>query len=467
MQDGVQRKKSQMNNNCNTCNNNCTACEQQTERVQFTKEMKKDYTILIPTMLTRHFKMITKLMGVYGYNVELLENSSQEVIDSGLKYVHNDTCYPALLVIGQFINAIESGKYDPHKLALLFTQTGGGCRASNYIPLLRKALAKAGYSYIPVISLNFVGMEKNPGFKLTLPMLRRMMYAVTYGDMLMLLINQTKPYEIEPGAAEALANEWTEKLANQLGKTKKLKYKLITDTYREIVRSFAALPMKKEKKVKVGIVGEIFVKFSPLGNNDLENFLISEGAETTMGGLVDFAMFYVCNEIADNKLYGTKKILSKVFKIAYKLLLKKQQDMIDAVREESDFRPFTSFEHTKSLIDGYIGIGAKMGEGWLLTAEMLEHLDSGVNNIVCVQPFGCLPNHIVGKGMMKPLKEKHPEANIAAIDYDASASIVNQQNRLKLMLANARDIMNAEQEIADNTVEVENTVEDSKEPSLV
>lgn len=437
----------------------------ETERIQFTKEMKKDYTILIPTMLPRHFKMIAKLMGVYGYKVELLENSSREVIDCGLKYVHNDTCYPALLVIGQFINAIESGKYDPHKTAFLFTQTGGGCRASNYIPLLRKALAKAGYSYIPVISLNFSGMEKNPGFKLTLPMVRRMMYAVTYGDMIMLLVNRCKPYELEKGATEALADEWTEKLADQLGKTRHLRYKTITDTYREMVRSFAALPMSHEKKVKVGIVGEIFVKFSPLGNNDLENFLISEGAETTMGGLVDFALFFVCNEIADNKLYGKKKLSSKVFRIAYKILLKKQQDMIDAVKEESDFEPFSPFEHTRSLIDGYLGIGVKMGEGWLLVAEMLEHLNNGVNNIVCVQPFGCLPNHIVGKGMMKPIKEHHPNANIAAVDYDASASVVNQQNRLKLMLANARS--NEEQSDAAAPTESFDGSGAEKEPAAV
>ncbi len=408
------------------------------ERVEFTQEMKKDYKILIPTMLPRHLKMLAALLNVYGYNAELLENTGKEVIETGLKYVHNDTCYPATLVVGQLISALNSGKYDINKTALFFTQTGGGCRASNYISLIRKALKKAGYGHVPVISLNFVGIEKNSGFKLTLPMIRRMMYSVLYGDIIMTLANQTKAREIHKGDAEAKADYWTEKIVKQLGKPGSLPYYKIKDTYREIIKDFASISMTNEEKVKVGIVGEIYVKFSPLANRDLENYLISEGAAPSMAGLLDFAMFYVYGRIVEHEMYRTHKKSILALKIAYKLLKKKQKDIIQVINEESDFEAPTPFEHTVKLGKEYINLGVKMGEGWLLVAEMIEHIDKGTNNIVCAQPFGCLPNHVVGKGVMKVVKERNPDVNIIAIDYDASASEINQQNRIKLLLANAR-----------------------------
>lgn len=407
------------------------------ERVEFTAEMKKDYTILLPTMLPRHLKMMASLLNVYGYHAKMLENDGQEVIDAGLKYTHNDICYPALLVIGQFIDALSSGEYDLNKTALLFTQTGGGCRASNYISLVRKALKKAGYGHIPVISLNFVGLEKNSGFKLTVPMLRRMMYAVFYGDILMYTVNQTKPYEIEKGSSERLADEWTERLVKRLGDKKRLPYKEILQTYREMIKSFADLPMNRVKKEKVGIVGEIYVKFSPVANRHLEDYLIEEGAEPTMGGLTDFAMFYLYGRVIEYDMYRIHKKSVHIMRYAFKILCKKQKDIIDAFREVSDFTPPTEFEHVAKLGRQYIDYGVKMGEGWLLVAEMAEHIDSGVKSIVCTQPFGCLPNHIVGKGAMKVVKEKNPEVNIIAVDYDASASEINQKNRIKLLLANA------------------------------
>ena len=408
--------------------------------VQFTQEMKKDYTILVPTMLPMHFKMLCRIFKNFGYNTELLENYGQSVVDCGLKYVHNDTCYPALLVIGQFIDALESGKYDTHKVALMLTQTGGGCRASNYISLLRKALDKAGYDYIPVISLNFSGLESSPGFKITLPMLSQMVYAVFYGDLLMLLRNQCRPYEVVPGSAEALCDKWTKKLVDEMSEGN-LKYKTVKKRYSEIVSDFHNLERTNEKRIKVGIVGEIFVKFSPLGNNNLEDFLVSEGAEVSMPGLVDFCLYCVYNGIVDRELYGTSTLKAGVMKWVYDFVCKKQQDLIDAVKENSNFTPPTPIEHTKSLVDGYVGLGTKMGEGWLLPAEMLELIDSGVNNIVCAQPFGCLPNHIVGKGMMKPIKERNPGVNIVAIDYDPGATKINQENRIKLMLSCAEDNM--------------------------
>ena len=407
---------------------------EQKKTAQFMPEMKKDYTILIPTMLPMHFKMISQIFRNFGYNAVLLENEGQSVVDCGLKYVHNDTCYPALLVIGQFIDAIESGKYDPRKVALMLTQTGGGCRASNYISLLRKALEKAGYGYVPVISLNFSGLESSPGFKVTLPMLKQLVFAVLFGDLLMLLRNQCRPYEVNYGATEALCDEWTHKLVSEMSQGK-MTYKIVKQRYAEIVSDFHNLPRNNEKRVKVGVVGEIFVKFSPLGNNHLEDFLVSEGAEVSMPGLVDFCLYCVYNNIMDAELYGMGKVKAAVWRFAFDYVCRKQQDMIDAIRDNSNFAPPTPISHTIELVRGYIGLGTKMGEGWLLPAEMLELIDSGVKNIVCAQPFGCLPNHIVGKGMMKPIKERNPNVNIVAIDYDPGATKINQENRIKLMLS--------------------------------
>ena len=407
--------------------------------VAFTEEMKKDYTILVPPMLPMHFKMIISVLRTYGYTLELLEDTGPHIADMGLKYVHNDTCYPAILMIGEFMNAILSGKYDPHKVAIIMFQTGGGCRASNYISLLRKALKKAGYGYVPVISFSLAGIEDHPGFKLTLPKLHGMLYAVVYGDLLLSLSNQCRPYEINKGQTKALADSWTKKLGRELGSGAKIRYKDIKENYKKIVADFAAIPLEKRRAVKVGIVGEIFVKYSPLGNNNLEDFLVSEGAETVVPGLLDFCLYCVYNNINDYRLYRRGSVFYMLLcKLAYKFVCDKKRDVCRIIEEDGNFEPLTDFTHTPSLTKGYIGTGTKMGEGWLLTAEMIELSKMGVKNIVCTQPFGCLPNHICGKGMMKLVKEKNPDVNIVAIDYDAGATQVNQVNRLKLMLANAK-----------------------------
>ena len=337
------------------------------------------------------------------------------------------------------MNAILSGKYDPHKVAIIMFQTGGGCRASNYISLLRKALKKAGYGYVPVISFSLAGIENHPGFKLTLPKLHGMLYAVVYGDLLLSLSNQCRPYEINKGQTKALADSWTKKLGRELGSGAKIRYKDIKENYKKIVADFAAIPLEKRRAVKVGIVGEIFVKYSPLGNNNLEDFLVSEGAETVVPGLMDFCLYCVYNNINDYRLYRRGSVFYMLLcKLAYKFVCDKKRDVCRIIEEDGNFEPLTDFTHTPSLTKGYIGTGTKMGEGWLLTAEMIELSKMGVKNIVCTQPFGCLPNHICGKGMMKLVKEKNPDVNIVAIDYDAGATQVNQVNRLKLMLANAK-----------------------------
>ena len=435
--------------------------EKSEQRVVFTKEMKEDYTILIPTMLPMHFEMISKIISSYGYKTELLKNSGKQVKDCGLKYVHNDSCYPAIIVIGQFIDALESGKYDTHKTAVLITQTGGGCRASNYIALLRKALDRAGFGYVPVVSFNFAGLESNPGFKLTLPMVHRMVYAVNYGDLLMLLLNQSKPYEITNGDSDKLAHHWIEKLTKGMENSGKLiSYKEVKRNYEQIIKDFSDIPKRSENKVKVGIVGEIFVKFSPLGNNNLEEFLLSEGAQTVMPGLLDFCLYCVYNGVIDEKLYGMGKTKALISRVLMKILVNKQQDIIDAVNKEGSFEPPASFAHTCTLTEGYMGLGAKMGEGWLLTAEMLELIEQGTTNIVCAQPFGCLPNHIVGKGVMKLIKEKNPNVNIVAIDYDPGSTQINQENRIKLMLANAKQPESENQEDEQPKVDCKNCKKD-------
>ena len=406
--------------------------------VVFTQEMKRTHTILVPNMLPMHFQMIGRVLERVGYKVELLETSGPQIAETGLKYVHNDTCYPAILVIGQFIHALQSGKYDPDRVALILFQTGGGCRASNYIHLLRKALEKAGLGHVPVISLSMAGLEKHPGFQLTLPLVMKMMYGVLYGDLLMTLVNQCKPYEVEKGSAQALADRWTRQLAGELTARSTGGYRRVKSNYRRILDQFAAIPMERRDTLKVGVVGEIFVKYSPLGNNNLEQFLVDEGAEVVIPGLMDFCLYCVYNNMLDHQLYGMQKLSQPAYRAAYQYLVGKERDMIAAIAAHGRFTPPTLFTRTVSLVQGTISMGVKMGEGWLLTAEMLELADKGVGNIVCTQPFGCLPNHICGKGMMKPIKEKNPAINIVAIDYDAGATRVNQENRLKLMLANAR-----------------------------
>lgn len=407
-------------------------------RLLFTKEMKKEYKILLPMMAPIQFTLMNKVFEEFGYNTELLDTDGPEIAQVGLKYVHNDTCYPALLVIGQFIHALQSGKYDVNKTALMITQTGGGCRASNYIHLLRKALKKAGFENVPVVSLNLSGLEKNSGFSLTLPMIRRFIGALVYGDTLMLLSNQTKPYEVNKGESMALVNSWIETLSNKFKAGEGFKLEDQRKNLDDIVSSFAKIELQRVPKVKVGVVGEIYVKYARLGNNDLEKFLADQDCEVCVPGIMGFALFKVDNRLEDIKLYGGNKIKFKVIKVLFDYLEKMETMMIESTSKQG-FLPPGKYSHTKSLVKDVIGYGSKMGEGWLLTAEMLELAETGYPNIVCAQPFGCLPNHICGKGMIRKIKSINPEANIVAIDYDPGAPRVNQENRIKLMLAVAKE----------------------------
>ncbi len=416
-----------------------------TGRLLFTKEMKREYTLLMPQMLPVHFGMLARLLERRGYKVDMLTTNHRGIVDEGLKYVHNDTCYPALLVVGQLIDAVKHGGYDPHKVGLLITQTGGGCRASNYIHLLRKALAKAGMPYIPVVSVNLSGMEPNPGFKLTIPFILEAIFALMYGDIIVNVANQVRPYEVEQGATDAMVERWSRRLVDGFAEGKGMNRSQMRKNFDAICADFAAIPVQGEPKIRVGVVGEIYVKFAPLGNNNLEQFLLSEGVEPVVPGLTDFIIFKVYNRIADVELYGGKWIKKKVCGMLKGYIEGCQRDMIDALNRSGRFRAPGTFEDLHRLIRGYLGDGNKMGEGWLLTAEMLELIHSGTPNIVCTQPFGCLPNHIVGKGMIRKLKDDYPYSNIVAIDYDPGATRINQENRIKLMLANARQLARQEE----------------------
>lgn len=408
---------------------------------KFTPEMKKTHKILIPNMAVTQFRLLQYALQYEGYNCEVLGNCGSAVAQLGLKYVHNDTCYPALLVIGQFLDALNSGKYDLEHTALLITQTGGGCRASNYIHLLRKALVKAGYPQIPVASLNFSGLEKDSGFQMTLPLIRRALACVLYGDLLCALRNQTAPYENEPGAADRLVDLWVERLGRVLLAGKGFTAREMKHTFPLMAKEFAALPVTRVPKVKVGVVGEIYVKYSPLGNNDLQRFLESQGCEVNFPGLLGFLQYCIFNQGEDWVLYGGKHLMKLGSDRLLHWLDGIERAMLKAQTDVGFYAP-GPFTELVEKPKGVISLGAKMGEGWLLTAEMIELVQGGYSNIVCAQPFGCLPNHIVGKGMVNKIRALYPSANITPIDYDPSATRVNQENRIKLMLAVAKERLN-------------------------
>ena len=413
-------------------------------RLMFTEEMKEEYIILVPMMLPIHFSMLKAIFQREGYHMDVLETQNSNIIQMGLKYCHNDICYPAQLTIGQLMDALQSGKYDVHKVAVMLSQTGGGCRASNYISLLRKALDRAGLDFVPAVSINFSGLEENPGFVITKKMVYEMANAVIYGDLLMCLHNQTQPYEKEAGASQRLVERFTAMLNDDFAKGESMGPKAIRKKMDEIVGAFAAVPVYKKDKVRVGIVGEIYVKFAPLGNNNLEAFLLKENAEPVVPGLLDFLLYTIDTGIEDYIRYGGKLLKPIITKYLMHVFTGIQKDMIRAIKRAGCFHAPSSFSRTKELAGQVIDYGVKMGEGWLLTGEMMALIDEGVNNIVCTQPFGCLPNHVCGRGMMRRIKKFHPDANIVAIDYDASATRVNQENRLKLMLATAQKMRAAQ-----------------------
>ena len=395
------------------------------------------YTILCPQMAPIHFDLLIDIFHLFGYNLELLPSVDHGAVDAGLKYVNNDICYPSILVTGQIMEAVMSGRYDTNKLAVIITQTGGGCRATNYISLIRKALASVGLSHVPVIALSFKDLgEDNPGFKITPKMLLQAVYALMYGDLLMMCLYRTRPYEVEPGSANALFDQWMGTCKEQLHRgVKRAEFKR---TVRAIVEDFDTLPLAGEgAKPRVGVVGEILVKFHPTANNQIVDVIEREGCEAVVPGLIEFFLFGIAGGIFQRQLGKTKK--SEVgSRIALWAIDKFRAPITRALRDSSRFEPPANIYELAEYASEILSLCNSMGEGWLLTAEMVELIKTGAPNVVCTQPFACLPNHVVGKAVIKELRRRYPESNIVAVDYDPGASEVNQLNRIKLMISVAK-----------------------------
>ena len=410
------------------------------EKVPFTKEMRKTYTILCPQMSPVHFELLEPAFRAAGYKIEVLPNDNKQAVDMGLKYVNNDACYPSLIVVGQIMDALLSGKYDLNQTAVIISQTGGGCRASNYIGFIRRALKKAGMGHIPVISINLSGLEENPGFKLSPALVLRGLYAAVFGDIFMKCVYRMRPYEAVPGTTDQVHRKWTEVVKKFVseGYPSRRKFKKLCN---EIIHDFDTIETLDIKKPRVGIVGEILVKFLPAANNHLAELLESEGAEAVVPDLLDFLLYCFYNQNFKVSHLGMKKSKATVGNLGIKALEWFRSPASKAFEQSKHFDPPAHIEDLGKMASEIVSLGNQTGEGWFLTGEMLELIHSGAPNIVCTQPFACLPNHVVGKGVIKELRRRHPESNIVAIDYDPGASEVNQLNRIKLMLSTAQKKM--------------------------
>ena len=399
---------------------------------------KQEYDILCPQMAPIHFELLESAVRSCGYNFHLLRNCTQKTVDIGLKYVNNDACYPSILTTGQLIEALQSGKYDINHTAVIMSQTGGGCRATNYIGFIRKALKDAGYSNVPVISFNIVGMEKMPGFKITPALIERLLKCVIYGDLLQKLSSKNRAYELHKGDTEKVYQKW---LSNCKSLAADSSLKEFKQSIYEMVDEFEKIEVDMSiEKPKVGIVGEVLIKYQPFGNNYVGDKLESEGAEVVYPDFMGFIKFIATHKITFNQLINTDKLKSKIFKLVIHFIELIEEDEIIALSNSNKkyMLPCNIFELEKNVKD-ILSIGNQTGEGWFLTAEMVEYIENGVNNIVCVQPFACLPNHVVGKGVIKTIRDMYPQANITPVDYDPGASETNQTNRLKLLMAVAKD----------------------------
>ena len=406
-------------------------------RVVFTEEMRDSYTILCPQMSPIHFELLEPAFQAAGYHLVVLDNDNRDSVDVGLKYVNNDACYPSLMVVGQIMSAVMSGKYDMTKTAILISQTGGGCRASNYIGFIRRALEKAGYKDVPVISINLSGLEKNPGFKFTPQLIQHGLYALEFGDIFMRCLYRTRPYEEVPGSANALHEKWKERVIAFISRKGFVSHRKYKKMCREIIRDFDRLPMKDIKKPKVGVVGEILVKFLPAANNYLVDLLESEGAEAVVPDLTDFLLYCFYNQNFKAEHLGMSRKSARVSNLGIRFFEWLRSAARDEFEKSEHFDPPAHIETLAKYASEIVSQGNQTGEGWFLTGEMLELIHTGTNNIVCTQPFACLPNHVVGKGVIKKLRHQYPLSNIVAIDYDPGASEVNQLNRIKLMLSTA------------------------------
>jgi predicted nucleotide-binding protein (sugar kinase/HSP70/actin superfamily) len=412
------------------------AAEPRPTRPVFTEDMRRRYTILAPQMSPIHFRIIEHAFRLSGYKLDILPEADRNAVNEGLTFVNNDACFPSVLVVGQMMAALRSGRYDLQRTALLMTQTGGGCRATNYIAFIRKALADAGMAHVPVISLNALGLEKNPGFRLSWKLVARGLMSLVYGDLLMRMLYRVRPYEAVPGSAQRLCDEWTARCRRSLARLGPFCY---GRTIRAMVRDFDVLALAGGRKPRVGVVGEILVKFHPTANNRIVELIESEGAEAVVPDLTDFLLYATYGgQFRRRSLAGSLRsaLLSRAA-IAVMEMFRRPQKR--ALARSSRFHPPSTIDELARGVDGIVQLGNVTGEGWFLTAEMVELIHEGVDAIACIQPFACLPNHVTGKGMIRELRRRHPGVSVAAIDYDPGASEVNQLNRLKLLLASARE----------------------------
>lgn len=412
---------------------------------KFTKKMKKDYTILSPMMCPIHFALLKPVMRRQGFNVELMENEGPDVIEKGLKYVHNDICYPCSLITGQMLATMESGKYDPDKVAMVITQSGGGCRDSNYINIMRKAFERAGYPQVPFISANTWNLEFHPGVNLSIHTLLLSAAGLVYGDALTLLSNQVRPYEVNKGETDKLLNDWITRLGERFTKGKGWSNRAMNKTLTEMCKSFADIEIKKVPKVKVAIIGELYLKYSVPGNNHLEEFLTEQDCEYFIPTVLGFGAYKTNGALEDHRLYGGHPIRKAIMKIVMKYYFGIENLLISNIEK---WPQFTAPERVKDLqkrAKGIVNAGNSMGEGWYVAAEMLELAERGYENIICVQPFGCLPCHVAVKGMINKVRREEPRLNVVDIEYDPGATKVNQENRIKLMLSVARENLEKEE----------------------
>jgi len=409
-------------------------------RPVFTEEMRKTHTILCPQMSPIHFRLMAPALRACGYNVVVMPEMERDAVDIGLAYVNNDACYPALIVVGQVLKALQSGKYDLDNISIFMSQTGGGCRASNYVAFFRKALRTAGFGHIPVVALSAMGLERNPGFRPTFRLFHKIVQGLLYGDLLMRVLYKTRPYELEPGSANALYELWNARLEASLSGGR---FGDFRRNIQAIVKDFDELPLRDIVKPRVGVVGEILVKFHPTANNDIVSLLEDEGCEAVVPDLMDFFTYSFHNAKHRVSLFGMSRLSAVVASAVVGLVQLYRRPMRRALIKSKRFDPPTPIQELARYAEPIVSLGNQTGEGWFLTAEMVELLHNGVDNIVCTQPFACLPNHVTGKGIIKELKRRFSTANVVAVDYDPGASEVNQLNRIKLMLAQAKAALTA------------------------
>jgi predicted nucleotide-binding protein (sugar kinase/HSP70/actin superfamily) len=401
--------------------------------------MKKDYTVLSPSMAPIHFKILKPILQREGYKIEIMENEGPEVLELALKYLHNDMCYPSMLTTGQMLATIMSGKYDPDKVAMIITQSGGGCRDSNYIHLMRKAFEKAGYPNVPFISANIWGLEFNSGANLSPISYLMALAGLIYGDMIMIVSNQVRPYEVNKGETDAMIDKWTTKIGQGFSKGRGWTVSAMKKNLKAIGEDFASIKIEKTPKVKVAVIGELFLKYSAPGNNHLEEFLAEQDCEVYVPSILGFGIYKTNGALEDLRLYGGNPIKRLILEIAMNYMFKMEDILISAIEANPAFVAPERVNDLKKRAEGVIGIGNSMGEGWYLAAEMLEFADHGYENIVIVQPFGCLPCHVAAKGMINKVRRIDPRLNVVDIEYDPGATKVNQENRIKLMLVVAKE----------------------------